>query len=39
MLFMGTAHLDTLDPTLLDNPAWMSCLRRRVPQLIGERPN
>ncbi|MET0911076.1 MAG: TetR/AcrR family transcriptional regulator [Ilumatobacteraceae bacterium] len=35
MLFMGTAHLDTFDPTLLDNPAWMGCLRRRVPQLIG----
>jgi AcrR family transcriptional regulator len=36
MLFMGTAHLDSVDPTLLDNPAWMACLRRRVPQLIGE---
>ena len=35
MLFMGTAHLDTVDPSLVDDPRWVDCLRRRVPQLIG----
>ncbi len=35
MLFMGTAHIDTVDPTLVDNAAWRAFLRRRVPQLIA----
>ncbi|WP_162942160.1 TetR/AcrR family transcriptional regulator [Desertimonas flava] len=35
MLFMGVAHLDTVDPSLLDNRAWADLLRRRVPQLVG----
>jgi AcrR family transcriptional regulator len=35
MLFMGSAHIDTVDPTLVDNAAWRNCLRRRVPQLVG----
>ncbi len=38
MLFMGTAHIDTVDPTLVDNRAWRDCLRRRLPQLIGPAP-
>ena len=28
MLFMGTAHIDTVDPTLVDNRTWRDCLRR-----------
>ena len=35
MLFMGTAHIDTVDPSLVDNPTWRANLRRRVPQLIS----
>jgi len=35
MLFMGVAHLDTVDPALVDDPTWVDLLRRRVPQLIG----
>lgn len=35
MLFMGVAHLDTVDPSLVDELAWVDLLRRRVPQLIG----
>lgn len=36
MLFMGTAHIDTVDPDLVENAAWRATLRRRLPQLIGE---
>lgn len=35
MLFMGIAHLDTVDPVLIDDRAWTDLLRRRVPQLVG----
>lgn len=35
MLFMGVAHLDTIDPSLLDDDGWIDVLRRRVPQLVG----
>lgn len=35
MVFMGVAHLDTIDPSLLDDRAWADLLRRRVPQLVG----
>lgn len=35
MLFMGSSHLDTVDPVLVDDPAWRALLRRRVPQLVG----
>lgn len=35
MLFMGSAHLDTVDPALVDDARWRALLRRRVPQLVG----
>lgn len=35
MLFMGVAHLDTVDPELVDDPAWAEFLHRRMPQLVG----
>lgn len=35
MLFMGVAHLDTVDPSLLGDEGWIDLLRRRVPQLVG----
>lgn len=35
LLFMGSAHVDTVDPVLVDNDKWRAFLRRRVPQLIG----
>lgn len=35
MVFMGVAHLDTVDPSLLDDKAWADLLRRRVPQLVS----
>lgn len=35
MLFMGIAHLDTIDPALIDDPEWYDVLRRRLPQLVG----
>ncbi|MGV3759395.1 MAG: TetR/AcrR family transcriptional regulator [Actinomycetota bacterium] len=35
MLFMGVAHLDTVDPSLVGDPSWADLLRRRVPQLIS----
>lgn len=34
VLFMGIAHLDTVDPSLLVDPRWARLLRRRVPQLV-----
>lgn len=34
MLFMGIAHLDTVDPSLVGNPAWCDFLSRVVPQLL-----
>jgi AcrR family transcriptional regulator len=36
MLFMGVAHLDTVDPSLVGDPAWAAFLRRRVPQIAGQ---
>ncbi len=38
MLFMGSAHIDVVDPSLVDDAAWRACLRQRVPQLIGPLP-
>jgi AcrR family transcriptional regulator len=35
MLFMGIAHLDTVDPSLVGDPGWADLLRQRLPQLIG----
>lgn len=35
MAFMGIAHLDTVDPGLIDDRAWTDLLRRRLPQLVG----
>lgn len=35
MVFMGIAHLDTVDPGLIDDRGWTDLLRRRVPQLVG----
>lgn len=34
MLFMGIAHLDTVDPSLVGDPAWSAYLKRVVPQLL-----
>lgn len=35
VLVMGLAHLDTLDPELLGDPAWASFLERSVDRLLG----
>lgn len=35
VLFMGSAHVDTVDPSLVDDPAWCDLLHRRLPQLVG----
>lgn len=35
MLFMGIAHLDTVDPSLVGDPAWAAFLRQRLPQLTA----
>lgn len=35
ILFMGIAHVDTVDPELVGNDAWSDFLQRRVPQLIS----
>lgn len=35
MMFIGVAHIDTVDPSLIDNEDWMDFLRRRIPQLIS----
>lgn len=35
MLFMGIAHLDTVDPELVGDAAWADLLRRRVPQILA----
>jgi AcrR family transcriptional regulator len=35
MLFMGIAHLDTVDPILVDDARWRDLLHRRLGQLIG----
>lgn len=34
ILFMGIAHIDTVDPSLVDDPAWCDLLHRRVAQLV-----
>ena len=34
VLFMGIAHIDTVDPSLVDDPGWCDLLHRRVPQLV-----
>jgi AcrR family transcriptional regulator len=34
VLFMGTAHIDTVDPSLVDDPAWCDLLHRRMAQLV-----
>jgi AcrR family transcriptional regulator len=34
ILFMGAAHVDTVDPSLVDDPAWCDLLHRRMGQLV-----